>query len=241
MLNDLFVLDIETVPSVEHYSLLSEDWKSLWWEKISKIVPETTTPEDSWMQRAGILAEFGKIICISGAYFYEDDNRQRCLKVKSIYGDNEAELLKAFASLCDKLSYRNKQFRFAGHNIKEFDIPYICRRMIINHIPLPKCLQLYDRKPWEVNMLDTLSWWKFGDNKNYISLNLLAHVLGVPTSKGDMDGSMVQHVYYKEKNLPRIVDYCQRDVVATANIILRFHDLPLLQQEQVTMAESVGC
>lgn len=124
-------------------------------------------------------------------------------------------------------------FTFAGHNIKEFDIPYICRRMIINGLPLPACLQLHNRKPWEVKMMDTLNWWKFGDNKNYISLDLLAEVLQIPTSKTDINGSMVQEVYYKEKNLSRIVSYCERDVVVTANIILRFMQLPILKENQV--------
>jgi 3'-5' exonuclease len=129
----------------------------------------------------------------------------------------------------------NKQFQFAGHNIKEFDIPYICRRMLINQIALPEYLQLHDKKPWETKMFDTLNWWKFGDNKNYTSLNLLANVLNVPTSKTDIDGSMVQDVYYKEKNLKRIVEYCQRDVVTTANIILRFHNKTLLTESNIVI------
>jgi DNA polymerase elongation subunit (family B) len=146
-------------------------------------------------------------------------------------------LLKSFAALCDKFCSSRKDILFAGHNIREFDIPYICRRMLINNLPLPACLQLNDKKPWEVKMFDTLQWWKFGDYKNYISLHLLANVLGVPTSKTDMDGSMVQDVYYREKNLQRIVDYCQRDVVVTANIILRYKNLPILAEENIAFAD----
>ena len=129
----------------------------------------------------------------------------------------------------------NRNFQFGGHNIREFDIPYICRRLLINRLRLPEYLQLHDKKPWEVKMFDTLNWWKFGDNKNYVSLHLLANVLGIPTSKSDIDGSMVQDVYYREKNLPRIVAYCQQDVIVTANVILRFKDMPLLTSDRITV------
>jgi predicted PolB exonuclease-like 3'-5' exonuclease len=235
MIQDLLLLDIETVPMVNDFASLSPEWQSLWWDKISKTVPENTKPEDAWMRKAGILAEFGKIICISTAYFYEDDNSNLCLKIKSISGDNEIEVLNGFTELCNKMYRHNKNFQFGGHNIKEFDIPYICRRLLINRLPLPEYLSLHDKKPWEVKMFDTLNWWKFGDNKNYITLHLLATVLGIPTSKTDIDGSMVQQVYYKDKDLNRIVEYCQRDVVVTANIILRFKDLPLLADDRVNV------
>jgi len=167
--------------------------------------------------------------------FTEDEHHNLSLRIKSFSGHDETTVLKAFIEVCSKLYKYNKQFQFAGHNIKEFDIPYICRRMLINEIALPEFLQLHDKKPWETKMFDTLNWWKFGDNKNYISLNLLANVLKVPTSKTDIDGSMVQDVYYKENNLQRIVDYCQRDVVTTANIVLRFHNKPLLSESNIVI------
>jgi len=235
MLTHLLLLDIETVPFVEAFDQLDNNWQTLWWSKISKTVPENVSPAESFTQKAGIQAEFGKIICISTAFFYRDEQNEWCLKMKSISGEDEIQVLNEFSALCNKMVKHQKDFQFAGHNIKEFDIPYICRRMIINRVPLPDCLQLHDKKPWEVKMFDTMNWWKFGDNKNYVSLNLLANALGIPTSKTDMDGSMVQDVYYKEKNLPRIVEYCQRDVVVTANIILRFHNLPQLEEKQVTV------
>ncbi len=235
MLNDLFIIDIETVPIVQRFEQLQPEWQQLWNDKISKTVPENTSSEESWQMKGGILAEFGKIVCISTAYFYEDENRNHCLKVKSISGDDEIELLQAFTDLCFKMYKHNKNFQFAGHNIREFDIPYICRRILINKLPLPEFLWLHDRKPWETKMFDTLSWWKFGDHKHYTSLHLLANVLDVPTSKSDIDGSMVQQVYYQEKNLPRIVAYCQRDVIVVANIILRFKNLPLLKEEHIQL------
>jgi len=236
MLTDILVLDIETVPQSESFNDLKPDWQSLWIDKVSKTVPENMTAEESYQRKAGILAEFGKIICISTAFFYEDENKQMGLRIKSIYGDDETDVLKKFIELCDKVYRHNKHFQFGGHNIKEFDIPYICRRMLINNLALPEYLQLHDKKPWETKMFDTLNWWKFGDNKNYVSLHLLASVLNIPTSKTDMDGSMVQLVYYKERDLQRIVEYCQRDVIVTANVILRFQHIPLLSDDKIIFA-----
>lgn len=228
MINDILIIDIETVPIVENYSELTPEWQKLWWNKISKSVSDDCTPEQSWNLKAGILAEFGKIICISTAYFYENEDRQICLKIKSIAGNSEMDILNEFILLCNKMYKHNRNFYFGGHNIKEFDIPYICRRLMINSLPIPEYLWLHDRKPWEVKIFDTLSWWKFGDNKNYISLHLLASVLNIPTSKDDIDGSKVQEVYYKENNLNRIVEYCQKDVIVCANIVLKYKGLPSL-------------
>lgn len=235
MLNELLVIDIETVPQVPAFADLSSNWQELWQEKVAKTMPDDMLPEDSYRKRAGILAEFGKIICISTAVFSYNDMKINGLRVKSVSGDDERAVLEGFVEICNKMYGRNRNFQFAGHNIREFDIPYICRRMIINGMLLPEYLQLNDRKPWEVRMMDTLSWWKFGDYKHYTSLHLMANVLGIPTSKTDMDGSMVQDVYYKERDLQRIVDYCQRDVVVTANVILRFQQLPTLRDEDVVI------
>lgn len=235
MLTELLLLDIETVPRFPAFADMDSGWQSLFLDKISKTVPEDMEPSESYRKKAGILAEFGKIICISTAFFYENEEKQMSLKMKSIYGNDEVEILRNFTESCNKMHRHHRNFQFGGHNIKEFDIPYICRRLLINRLPLPEYLQLHDKKPWEVKMFDTLNWWKFGDNKNYVSLHLLASVLGIPTSKSDIDGSMVQDVYYKENNLRRIVEYCQRDVVVTANVILRFKDLPLLTEERVAV------
>jgi DNA polymerase elongation subunit (family B) len=231
MLTELLLLDIETVPQFPSFAGMDPGRKLLFLDKISKTVPEGIGPEEIYRRKAGIFAEFGKIVCISTAFFYEDDNKQWSLKMKSFSGNDEVQILSDFTELCHKMQQRHPYFQFGGHNIKEFDIPYICRRMLINGLPLPEYLRLHDKKPWEVKMFDTLNWWKFGDNKNYISLHLLASVLGIPTSKTDMDGGMVQDVYYKNNDLPRITAYCQRDVVVTANVILRFHDKPLLREE----------
>jgi predicted PolB exonuclease-like 3'-5' exonuclease len=230
---DLLLLDIETVPQFQDYKSLPDDGAKLFFDKISKTVPENFDEEEVYLQKAGILAEFGKIICISTGFFYNDTEGKTCLKIKSISGHDEADILQQFIELTNKFCKHKPRFQFAGHNIREFDIPYICRRMVINQIPLPACLNIYGAKPWEICMSDTMQWWKFGDYKNYTSLNLLACVLGVPTSKDDIDGSMVQHVYYKENNLARIVNYCEKDVVVVARIIQRFKNLPLVEQENI--------
>ena len=234
---DLFLIDIETVPQVSEYNLLPINEQKLFIEKISKTMPDTFNEGNAYMQKAGILAEFGKVICISTAFFYQDTAKRLCLRIKSIYGDNEVDLLNQFIELVNKFCTAKPRFQFAGHNIREFDIPYICRRMLINNILLPTYLNIYGAKPWDIHMTDTLQWWKFGDYKNYTSLHLLANVLSVPTSKDDIDGSMVQHVYYHEKNIERIVQYCQKDVVVVARIIQRFKNLPILEDENIFVIE----
>lgn len=232
----LLVLDIETVPQWAAYDQLSTQWKLLWADKISKIMPESISPAESYLQKASIMAEFGKIICISTGFFYEDKGQRLCFRLKSLYGDDEALVLSQFVALVNTYSRLHKDFQFAGHNIKEFDIPYLCRRMIINGINLPEYLQLSGKKPWETNMTDTMQLWKFGDYKHFTSLKLLAACLGIDTPKDDIDGSMVRSVYYEEKNIKRIVDYCQKDVVTTAQILLRLQNMPLIPAENIFTA-----
>lgn len=232
-LSNLLLLDIETVPCYERFEMLPDELKLLWGDKISKTVPESLTLEESYLLRAGIMAEFGKIICISAGYFYEDENNGVCFKVKSVCCEEESEILQNFLTITDSFFKSKKHIVFAGHNIREFDIPYICRRLLINNIVLPSYLQLHAAKPWEIEMIDTMQWWKFGDYKNYISLHLLATILNVPSSKGDIDGSKVREVYYEHKDIQRIATYCEKDVIVVANIILRFKNLPLLKEENI--------
>jgi predicted PolB exonuclease-like 3'-5' exonuclease len=232
----LLFIDIETVPLHSHCNNLAPEHRQLFFDKLSKNMPESYDEEQLYRQKAGILAEFGKVVCISVGYVFTDDNKT-CLKLKSICDQDEVQLLHNFISLVNKFATAHKSFQFAGHNIREFDIPFLCRRMVINQIPLPPYLHIHGAKPWEVNMVDTLQWWKFGDYKNYTSLNLLAHVLGIPTSKDDINGSMVQDVYYKEKNLQRIVEYCQKDVVVVAQVVLRFKNQPLILPENICISD----
>lgn len=225
-LTKILFLDIETVPQKAVYDEIPDDLVHLWEEKfrtIQKRMPEKyddkTTPAEAFENSAGIYAEFGKIICISVGYIYFKGIEVH-FRTKSFAGDDESELLQQFANLLVKFC-STKDHTICGHNIKEFDIPYICRRMLINGIPLPQILNISGKKPWENNFIDTLELWKFGDYKNYTSLKLLTAVFGIPTPKDDIDGSQVASVYYRDKDIQRIATYCQKDVVATAQVYLR--------------------
>ena len=236
-LKHLLVLDIETVPSYEHYNDLPDHWKVLWADKISKTMPEKNSPEEWYPQRAGIMAEFGRIICISTGFFYYDTAERLCFRIKTYAHADEKKLLKQFVEKLESFQKAVPDFYFAGHNVKEFDIPFISRRLMMNNMQLPAFMQFSGKKPWETNLLDTMQLWKFGDYKNYTSLKLLAAALNIETSKDDMDGSMVRDVYYKEKNLNKIVAYCQKDVVATARIILRMINESPLPDANIFIAD----
>ena len=231
-LHNILFLDIETVPQSPSYSDLQDDWKKLWDTKSTSLVKyhEGQTNETLY-PRAGIYAEFGKIVCVSCGVIQGNDE-QRKIVLKSFYGDDEKKLLTEFIDMLNKWATGEAKF-LCAHNGKEFDFPYLCRRMIINGLSIPSLLNISGKKPWEVNHYDTLELWKFGDYKSFTSLNLLAHVLGVPTPKDDIDGSMVWEVYWKEKNLERIVTYCQKDVVTVAQILLRMNGEQLIKEENI--------
>jgi hypothetical protein len=235
-LENLLLIDIETVSEKEHYHLLDDNWKELWNEKISRQLPADTSPEEFYPMRAAILAEFAKVACISFGYFKKIDNEWQ-LRIKSLCSEDEDQLLNDFIITMKKLHLNHQRWILCGHNIKEFDVPFLCRRMLIKYIPLPSFLDFQNMKPWETPVLDTLHLWRFGDYKHYTSLKLLAAVLGVPSPKDDIDGSQVGNVYWKEKDLNRISIYCEKDVATVANIILRFKGLPLLKEEQVIFVD----
>ncbi|WP_366883772.1 ribonuclease H-like domain-containing protein [uncultured Chitinophaga sp.] len=235
-LDQLLLLDIETTPGVAAFEYLPQQLQSLWQEKITKTAPDSVNAAEDYASKAGIYAEFGKVICISVGFFALENNRYH-LRLKSFYDDDEAVVLSSFLELVNKFHNKFPRFQFAGHNIREFDIPYICRRSIIQQLSLPQPLQLHGFKPWELPMLDTLHLWRFGDYKNYTSLKLLTAILGIPTPKDDIDGSMVAKVYWQDKDLPRIATYCQKDVAAVAQLILRFKGVPLLKEDEVVIVK----
>ena len=228
-LTKILFLDIETVPEEENFDQLSPYKKELWAQKSAYQRKEDESPEEFY-ECAGIWAEFGKIVCISVGYFVIQ-NSERNFRIKTFFGD-EKQLLTEFKELLDN-HFNLKTHVLCAHNGKEFDFPYIARRMIINNISLPKSLNLFGKKPWEIPHLDTMHLWRFGDYKNYTSLKLLAEVLGIPSPKDDIDGSEVAHVYYIEKNIDRIVTYCEKDVVTIAQVVLRFMNEPLLESEEI--------
>jgi len=237
-LQKIMFLDIETVPQTSDFSELPSELAHLWEDKfnlIHKRMPEKyneeTTAGEAFNKSAGIYSEFGKIVCISVGFIHFQGN-DMYFRVKSFYGDDEKQMLDNFNQLIDKFC-TSKEQTLCGHNIKEFDIPYICRRMLINGLRLPPIFQIAGKKPWEMSFIDTLELWKFGDYKNYTALKLLTAVFGIPTPKDDIDGSQVANVYYKEKNVNRIALYCQKDVVATAQVFLRLNGMELIKQENI--------
>ncbi len=225
----ILFIDIETVAQQEYYSSLAENWQALWNIKASYIAKDTNTSPEALYNKAAIYAEFGKIICISCG-FITTQQEKTLLHIKSFYGHNEKEILTHFIDLLKKCP---EQVKLCAHNGKEFDFPYIARRIVINELPLPNALQLSNKKPWEIPHIDTMEMWKFGDFKAYTSLNLLANCLGIPTPKDDIDGSMVYDVYYKEKNIDRIVTYCQKDVITLTNIYLRLTGQAQIHEAQI--------
>jgi uncharacterized protein YprB with RNaseH-like and TPR domain len=229
-LNNILFLDIETVPQEENWESLSKTTQDLFEQKTHYQRKEEFTAKEFY-ERAGIWAEFGKIVCISVGYFVLEDSKKQ-LRLTSFFGDDEHKLLTEFKDLLDK-HFARKANVLCAHNGKEFDFPFIARRMIVHQIELPKKLNLFGKKPWEVPHLDTLEMWKFGDFKHYTSLKLLTNILGIPSPKDDIDGSEVASVYYKEKDLPRIVTYCEKDTIAVAQILLRFNNETLLKDENI--------
>jgi DNA polymerase elongation subunit (family B) len=223
-------IDIETVPQHQELADAPENIQKLWTKKAGQIGKEGDTAE-SLYNRAGIYAEFGKIVCISAGKIFRKGN-ERAYRVKSYAGDDERTILEQFSAMLNGF-IANPMHKLCAHNGQEFDFPYIARRMLINGLPLPPVLDIAGAKPWDVKevMLDTLQLWKFGDYKHYTSLELLCAIFNIPTPKDDIDGSQVGNVYYKEFDIQRIARYCEKDTFAIAQLILRFKGEPLISLE----------
>ncbi len=228
-LNNILFLDIETVPEEENFNALDSEMKTLWDLKTQYQRKDEFSGEEFY-DRAGIWAEFGKIVCISVGYFLNKGD-VRNFRVTSFFGE-EKKILTDFNTLLNNY-FNQPQHVLCGHNAKEFDIPFIARRMIINQIAIPNKLNLFGKKPWEIPHLDTLELWKFGDYKHFTSLKLMCKILGIPSSKGDIDGSQVGHVFYVEKDMDRIITYCEKDTIAVAQIFLRLRREALLIEDEI--------
>jgi uncharacterized protein YprB with RNaseH-like and TPR domain len=226
---NILFLDIETVPEKQHFSELSKVKQDLWELKSQYQRKDDFTAEEFY-PRAGIWAEFGKIICISVGYFSSFEE-ERTYRVTSFTGD-EVDILKSFKDLLIS-HFSQPKHLLCAHNGKEFDFPYIARRMIINGLKLPFKLNLFGKKPWEVPHLDTMELWKFGDYKNFTSLKLLTHILQIPSPKDDIDGSEVYEVYYSDNDIARISDYCEKDTIAVAQVLLRFMGKTILTPNEI--------
>ena len=223
-IENILFLDIETVPQTDTWNNLDSTTQYLWDKKTKSQRKEEIVASDFYEQRAGIMAEFGMIVCISVGMI---DNNTRKLKIKTFSGD-ERNLLIAFCELFNSPRFNN--IILCAHNGKEFDFPYIARRLLINGIQPPIPFQMFGKKPWEIPHIDTMELWKFGDWKSYVSLELLAHIFGIPTPKDDIDGSMVADIYYKEGDIDRIIHYCEKDVLTLANVFRQMRQEDLLKR-----------
>ncbi len=236
-LEKILFLDVETVPMCFEFKDLPDKFKPLWQKKMKTISKqEEKTPEELYFEKAGIYAEFGKIVCISVGFFRILDDNTKTFRVKSFSNDDEKVILEEFKCLLEN-HFNSEDNLLCGHNGKEFDFPYISRRMLVNGILLPDMLNNFAKKPWQTKFIDTMELWKFGDYKNYTSLNLLAAVFDIPTPKDDISGEDVAEVYWKENNLPRIAHYCNKDVITTARLFLKFRGEETLSDDNIIVAE----
>lgn len=228
----ILFLDIETVSEYANYEEMTDRGQSLWRAKMRYKLSEDLTPGQLYTKKAAIHAEFGKIICISVGIIYGKENNK--VKITTFKGD-EKEILEKFKSLIESNFNNVEKHRFCGHNIKEFDLPYICRRMISNGVEIPEILQIYGKKPWQViQMLDTMELWKFGDYKNYTSLDLITYALGIDTPKTEIDGSQVGEIYFDvEQDNSIIYQYCERDVLAVIQVIMKLSNQPQIKTENI--------
>ena len=232
---NLLVLDIETVRSHKVYDVMPERLQAQWNRKAGFLRSEAEeTPKELFEDRGGIYAEFGKVVSISVGFFtYTGPNLT--LRIKGLYNADESTLLHDFNALVQK--FDPNKLILCAHNGKEFDFPYLCRRMLVNNIMLPGVLDISGKKPWEINHIDTMDLWKFGDRKNFTSLELLASLFDIPTSKGSIDGSQVSEVFYKDGDLKTISDYCNRDVQVTAQLLLKLKQQATVESEYIHFIE----
>lgn len=230
----ILFFDIETVPLEYDFKNLDERGQDLWSKKTRFIQERESLSAEEVYDRAGIYAEFGKVVCISMGFVLQKEGETQ-IRLKSIANEDESTLLNEFIDLLNSY-YNTPDFMFCAHNGKEFDIPFLCRRILIHGKKMPNMLNVSGKKPWEIKHLDTMELWKFGDFKNYTSLDLLTYVFKIPTPKDDMDGSQVAKVFYEDKNLDRIIHYCEKDVVATIQLFRKYQSEPFIDDEFIQIA-----
>ena len=230
--NTLFI-DIETVSGSENFSSISDRMKDFWVKKAKNLANSANISfEEMYFERAALYAEFGKIIVVGMGFLFVNKQGELSLKVKTIANADEKELLVEFIDFINK-TYKSRELTLVAHNGKEFDFPYLCRRMLANRLEIPKSLQLQGKKPWEIIHQDTMEMWKFGDRRTYSSLELLAELMGIEGAKIDLSGDRVNYVFYKEKDLDRIAAYCGDDVIIVAQLYLRFHFLSIVEPQNI--------
>lgn len=233
-ISKILFLDIETVRATKTYEELPEGLQTMWDLKATHIKADPEiSPEEKYYDKAGIFAEFGKVVCISFGFVHWVQDTPK-MKIKSFFGEDESKVLGDFKNL---LNQKFQGWRLCAHNGKEFDFPYLCRRYLINQIPLPEMLRIQGKKPWEIPFLDTMELWRFGDYKNYTKLELLCHVFGIPSPKDTIDGSQVGRVFWEEDGVAEIARYCEKDVVATIQLFMKYACMPLIDEQYITVSD----
>jgi len=230
-INNVLFLDIETVPCSPNFEDLDISFQNLWAEKTAWQRKEEYTPDVFYKLKAGVMAEFAKIICISVGYLFKNKGENH-FRIKSFYGDDEKQIITDFNELLNT-QFNKKQHQLCAHNGKEFGFPFLARRALINELKLPSLLDIAGKKPWEVNHLDTMELWKFGDYKNYTSIKLLASLFNIPTPNDDVDSSQVAGIYWNDKNLERIKKHCQKDTLTVAQLLLKFKGEVLISKNNI--------
>ena len=230
-IKNILFLDIETVPCLKNFEDLDDNFQQLWAEKTAWQRKDEYSASEYYKLKAGIMAEFAKIICISVGYLFTKKSKNH-FRIKSFYGDDEKQIIANFNTLLNS-QFNKKHHKLCAHNGKEFDFPFIARRTLINGLKLPKLLDIAGKKPWETNHLDTMELWKFGDYKHYTSIKLLAALFDIPTPKDDIDGSQVAKVYWEEKDLERIKIYCQKDTLTVAQLLLKYKGEYLISENNI--------
>lgn len=230
--DNLLFIDIETATAASSYHELPDEWKHLWDKKCERWVTEAGPPEKQYLEKASLTAEFSRVVCISLGYYYINNQEEKIFRIKSLYSENEMEILEQFCLILDQFNKRQPGWAFAGHNIKDFDLPYISRRLLLSGLDLPEGLDFLNLKPWEFTIVDTMQIWRFGDYRNFTSLELLTTALGVPSPKSEMDGSRVGELFWRKEYDP-IVRYNQQDIIAVANVLQRINKEDMLTDEKI--------
>lgn len=239
-LKRILFIDIETVATRSTYDELSSDMQKHWLRKSKQIKTELHFDDENdrarqlYLDKAGIFAEFAKVVCVSAGLLSTKEDEVKSVRLRSFYGHDEKIVLQEFADVLNKHFNRTNRFFLCGHNLREFDVPFLCRRMLLNGIKLPALLNIPGKRPWQTpHLIDTLEYWKFGDYKNYTSLDLLTSIFGLPTPKDDLDGSLVGEAYWVRDDMKAIVEYCEKDVISVIQLYFKFNGFPLLGEEQV--------
>jgi len=233
-LSNILFVDIETATGSPTYKELDDRLKHHWDRKAGFLNnPRELSTDELYFERAGIFAEFGQVVTIAVGYMIRTEGSWG-LRIKAFAYKDEVRILNEFKELLVS-KFDPETLQLCAHNGREFDFPYICRRMLIHGISIPRILDTGNMKPWEIPIIDTMNMWKFGDRKNYTSLDLLAALFNIETSKSDIDGSDITRVYHQEDGLERISEYCKRDIVVTVQLFLKLKSLPLVNPENITI------